>query len=303
MPLNPEPDPPRPSDLMVLYRGSLSSCNYGCDYCPFAKRQESEAELAADRAALERFVGWVAAGPADRVSVLFTPWGEALVRPWYQMALARLAGMPHVARAAIQTNLAGRLDWIAGLPTEARARLGVWATFHPTQASRRRFVEKCRRLDALGVRFSVGVVGLTENIPEAEALRTELPPHVYVWVNAYKRVGGYYAEEHIARLTAVDPLFGWNNVRHPSRGRDCRTGLTAVSVDGDGVLRRCHFVRTPLGNIYEPGWEAALRPRPCPNDTCGCHIGYVHMPELKLYEVFGAGVLERLPAGYGPAAS
>jgi hypothetical protein len=69
-----------------------------------------------------------------------------------------------------------------------------------------------------------------------------------------------------------------------------------ISVDGDGTMRRCHFVRTPLGNIYEPGFERALLPRPCTNETCGCHIGYVHMDELRLHEVFGAGVLERIPA-------
>ena len=38
---------------MVLYRGPLSSCNYGCVYCPFAKKNEAYAELAGDRAALE----------------------------------------------------------------------------------------------------------------------------------------------------------------------------------------------------------------------------------------------------------
>ena len=25
----------------ILYRGPLSSCNYGCEYCPFAKHAES----------------------------------------------------------------------------------------------------------------------------------------------------------------------------------------------------------------------------------------------------------------------
>ena len=50
--------------LSILYRGPLSSCNYACGYCPFAKRRETAAELARDRTALERFVAWVAARPA-----------------------------------------------------------------------------------------------------------------------------------------------------------------------------------------------------------------------------------------------
>ncbi len=49
--------------LSILYRGPLSSCNYDCPYCPFAKRQETAAELLVDRAALERFVCWIPAGP------------------------------------------------------------------------------------------------------------------------------------------------------------------------------------------------------------------------------------------------
>lgn len=30
----------------------------------------------------------------------------------------------------------------------------------------------------------------------------------------------------------------------------------------------------------------------------GCHIGYVHLDRLKLYDTFGDGVLERIPLGY-----
>jgi len=46
-------------NLSILYRGPLSSCNYACGYCPFAKRTETPTELAHDRACLERFVAWV----------------------------------------------------------------------------------------------------------------------------------------------------------------------------------------------------------------------------------------------------
>jgi MoaA/NifB/PqqE/SkfB family radical SAM enzyme len=278
--------------LSVLYRGPLSSCNYGCAYCPFAKRAETAAELETDRRALGRFVDWVARREGDRIGVLFTPWGEALTRRWYQDALARLTHLPHVTRAAIQTNLSCRLDW-----TDAcdKTRLALWITFHPTEVSRERFVEKCRELDRRGVRFSVGVVGLKEYREEAAALRCELPAHVYVWVNAYKREPGYYTPDDLRHFEAIDPLFPVNTRHHASRGRSCRCGTSVIAVDGDGTARRCHFVREPIGNIYEDGFERALFDRPCPNATCGCHIGYVHLDELRLYGVFGAGVLERVP--------
>ena len=45
--------------ISILYRGPLSSCNYACGYCPFAKRRETREELAADARALGRFVDWV----------------------------------------------------------------------------------------------------------------------------------------------------------------------------------------------------------------------------------------------------
>lgn len=289
-------------NFSILYRGPLSSCNYGCEYCPFAKRRETREELAADARALGRFVDWVerqggrAAG--HTVSVLFTPWGEALVRRPYQEALVRLTNLPHVRRAAIQTNISCRLEWAARCD---RAKLGLWCTYHPGETTRNRFVVKCRQMDALGLRYSVGVVGLKEHVHEAEALRRELRPDVYLWVNAYKRADDYYAADDLDRMTAVDPLFPVNNVRHPSRGLACRAGESVFSVGGDGTMRRCHFIKTPIGNIYEPGWEQALRPTPCTNETCGCHIGYVHMPSLGLYDVFDDGVLERVPAKVPPA--
>lgn len=280
--------------LTFLYRGPLSSCNYACEYCPFAKHQETDAEHAADAEALERFVAWVEGRTGDQLSVFFTPWGEALIRRRYQRALARLSQLAHVEKVAIQTNLSCRLDWVEACD---KSRLGLWATYHPGEVPRPRFLAQCWEAAERGVRFSVGVVGLKEHAGEIEALRRELPPHVYLWINAYKRVPDYYTAAEIDRFTELDPFFPLNNQRHPSRGRSCRTGASVLSVDGEGTLRRCHFVREPLGNLYQPGWEAALKDRPCSNDTCGCHIGYVHLDSLGLYQTFRDGVLERIPTG------
>ncbi len=280
-------------NLSILYRGPLSSCNYGCEYCPFAKHTETLQEHEIDRRALERFVEWVASRGDDRIGILFTPWGEALIRKRYQDAFIRLTNMPNVTKVAAQTNLSCRLDWVEQCD---KSKLALWTTFHPSQTTRTRFLAKCLELDQRAVRYSVGVVGLKEHAEEIEVLRQELPPHVYLWINAYKRRPDYYSSAEIQRFTSIDPLFPLNNQYHPSHGHACRAGESVISVDGNGVMRRCHFIKIAIGNIYEAGFEEALQERACTNATCGCHIGYVHMNDLKLYDAFGDGVLERIPA-------
>lgn len=285
-------------NLSILYRGPLASCNYDCPYCPFAKRRDSREELRADRDALRRFVDWVVRNPdGDQISVLFTPWGEGLTRSWYRDALVELANLEQVTRVAIQTNLAGRLDWLADAD---RRTVALWATYHPGQVRRETFLQRCGRLRVLGVRHSVGVVGLPAHLDEARALRAALPDEVYLWVNAAD--GQHYTAVEEADWTAIDPLFGYSVRPHASAGAQCRAGESVISVRGDGTVRRCHFVDTPLGNLYDGSYRAALRPRPCPNVACDCHIGYVHLKTLPLYEVFADGVLERIPArsGAGP---
>jgi MoaA/NifB/PqqE/SkfB family radical SAM enzyme len=276
----------------VLYRGPLSSCNYACAYCPFAKRAETHAELEGDRRSLDAFLKWITEQRHCRFGVLFTPWGEALVRRWYQQALVALTRLRHVQRAAIQTNLSCGVDWVNECQLD---RLALWATYHPSETNRGAFVGKVRRLHEHGVRLSVGIVGLREHWDEIEALRKELPCEVYLWINAYKRNPDYYSETDVRHLTSIDPLFPMNNTRHASRGEFCAAGETSFAVDGSGTIRRCHFVGEPIGSIHSPDWEAALRPRTCPAITCDCHIGYVYLKRLRQDAVYGEHILERIP--------
>ena len=278
--------------LTILYRGPLSSCNYDCHYCPFAKRHETARELAHDRAALRRFLDWAEGFTASSLSVFFTPWGEALTRRWYREGIRELSHLPHVKKVAVQTNLSCRLEWMTDCDVR---RLGFWCTYHPSQVSRRDFLNQCRELRRIGVRHSVGMVGLREDFDEIEAVRRELPDSTYLWINAIKREPDYYSEADIRRLESVDSQFRLNTKYHASLGRACRCGESVISVDGKGTIRRCHFLAEPLGNLYQPDWQDCLRPRPCTTSTCGCHIGYVHMPHLKLDEVYGEGILERIP--------
>ncbi|MDX2015794.1 MAG: STM4011 family radical SAM protein [Myxococcaceae bacterium] len=279
--------------LSILYRGALSSCNYGCGYCPFAKHHESDEEHAHDARQLERFLSWCERR-ASPLRVFFTPWGEALTQRRYQDALVRLSRLGHVEKVAIQTNLSARLDFLA---QSEPSKLGVWATYHPEWTTEARFLAQCERLLECGVSFSVGVVGFPRFREALDSLRAKLPPHVYVWVNAVKSSDAGYQPEDLAHFTAVDPLFPVNQVRHPSLGRACAGGHSVISVDGEGVVRSCHFIRAPLGNLYDERFDEVLKPRPCAAATCGCHIGSAHLEHLKLGEVFGDGILERNPLG------
>ena len=276
--------------LDILYRGPLASCNYGCEYCPFAKRKDTREELAADRAAWERFVDRVASLTDVQTGVLVTPWGEALIRRWYQQGLARLTQLPHITRVAAQTNLSCSLDWLAEVNSD---RLALWCTYHPEWVTLDAFLAQTARLDAARVQYSVGVVGQREYADAARALRAALPESTYVWINAVKSLA--YTPDEIAGWTAIDPLFQINLTRWPSRGAACGAGERAITVDGDGTMRRCHFIKNAIGNFYADDWRTALRPRTCSNDDCHCHIGYVHLDYLELDKVFATGLLERVP--------
>lgn len=280
-------------ELSILYRGDLSSCNYACEYCPFAKHWESPAELKADQEGLARFTRWVTSREQDHLGIFFTPWGEALVRQWYRAAVVELSHLPQVHKVAVQTNLSCSLDWLCESNT---AKIGLWCTYHPSETKQSDFLRQCDRLERFGVRYSVGCVGLREHLAEIEQLRKRLPDHVYLWINAFKSQADYYDTALLESFTAIDELFPINNLRHASQDQPCRTGHTAITVDGQGNIRRCHFVDQVLGNLYQDHLQQILKPRLCPNTTCGCHIGYVHLERLNLDKTFGPGLLERIPA-------
>lgn len=114
-----------------------------------------------------------------------------------------------------------------------------------------------------------------------------------MWINAEE--GRRYTDAEAAEWSAIDPLFHHGRFPHASAGLPCRTGDSVISVNGEGTVRRCHFVPQVLGNLYDGSYLAGLRPRPCPATSCDCHIGCVHLEPPGLYDVFAGGVLERIP--------
>ncbi|WP_010276695.1 STM4011 family radical SAM protein [Paenibacillus senegalensis] len=284
----------------LYYRGSLSSCNYDCPYCPFSKNKDNAETLAKDRTQLARFMDWVREQEAggNRLSVFFNPYGEGLVHRWYREAMTELSHMAHIDKVAIQTNLSVKLDWTERLNPRKAA---FWATYHPGETSEAAFLKQCMFLYGKNIPFSVGSVGVRSAFAAINSLRRKLPEDVYLWVNAFKDAKNYYSEADKEQLRLIDPHFDLNVNDYDSYGKPCETGHSVFYVQGNGLVKRCYKDRTVIGNLYRSGLEGLARQRPCRLACCDCYIGYIHMPELELKSVYGESMLERIakPADKG----
>ena len=149
------------------YRGSLDSCNYSCNYCPFSKKPGcSREELAEDEKSLIKFVDFVlqkAETEKKNCAVQIVPYGEALVHKYYWRELARLTCSPYIEAAGAQTNLSFDIHCMAGEFQRNNgefAKLRLWCTFHPQMVTMDRFLQQCRQLSSYGILYCAGTVGI-----------------------------------------------------------------------------------------------------------------------------------------------
>lgn len=277
----------------IYFRGSLSSCNYDCPYCPFSKNTDSQETLAMDQLQVQKFVDWIRKqeGSGHQLSVFFNPYGEGLTHRWYREALVKLSHMQHVNKVAIQTNLSAKLDWAGDLNPVTAA---FWVTYHPGQTKEERFLQQCGKLYEQKIPFSVGCVGVKNAFNSISSLRNALPDDVYMWVNAYKDKQEYYSAEDTAFLTDMDPYFMHNASDYDSMGKPCRAGNNVFYVQGDGRVKRCYKDRQVIGNLYKDGLVGISKERPCRMRKCDCYIGYIHMEEQPFDSIYGERALERI---------
>lgn len=278
--------------LHIFYRGSLKSCQYSCSYCPFAKKKDSKATLQKDKEKLERFAEWVT-NYKQPVNILFTPYGEALIRSYYRETLIRLAQLPHVVQVAIQTNLHIPLEWLENAPEN---KIALWCSYHPTQTTQNIFLARCNQLQSINVSFSVGIVAMRENFKHIRVMRQALSPEIYLWLNANNDVGPhYYQPEEIDWLQSIDPWFGYSVTHRASLGCACYAGEKSIAVDSEGNITRCQFLRKKLGNLYTDPLENLLKQKHCTRQMCDCYIGYAMRKDRPFLDQFGEGILARIP--------
>lgn len=274
---------------MVLYRGSLKSCNYHCSYCPFSKHKSSEKELCKDREHWERFCDSIQKrAPVLKIRALMvTPYGEALIHPWYWEGLGRVAGMEMIEAVGAQTNLSFPLERSLKLYEEAggkREKLRLWATFHPEMIQAETFAKACENVKKAGVLISAGSVGVPENLTVIQTLKDSLPEQVYLWINKMDGLKRPYTKEEIQAFQAIDPFFAQELKMVRADNSQCQE---RIFVEGDGKVRGCNISSVWKDNWYEE-WEGVFNEPPkCARKVCSCYLAYGGRKDFGNREVFG----------------
>jgi len=261
------------------YRGSLKSCNYSCNYCPFAKNKNcSKEELADDRKNLEFFVTSLlekTGSDGTKCAVQIVPYGEALIHRYYWKALARLSNNNFIEAAGAQTNLSFDIDKMIEEYTRnggLASKLRLWCTFHPQMVTADRFLSQCRKLSGYGILYCAGAVGNPRDTSQIQYLRQHLPDNVYLFINKMDGLKRRYTEDEIKNFMEIDDYF-WLELKHHKADISKCTG--SLFADAAGNIKRC--------NICKPAKGVS-----CIRKECSCYLSYCNqsLPELVFFNPY-----------------
>lgn len=304
---------------MILYRGTLKSCNYHCSYCPFARRPMGKRELEQDRLQWEQFVQMLLENadsyfktsiPARAVMVV--PYGEALIHPWYWKGLGMLSAHPRTDAVGAQTNLSFPIESSLALYQQAGgdlAKLRLWATFHPEMITAEAFASACKKLLAAGVTLCAGAVGKPGNLEQIRRLRQALPKEIYLWINRMDGLDRAYTQEEVDAFWDIDPYFLRELVPVRAEPARCRGRLF---VEGNRRVRLCNISRAVAGLDFSGGSVTPASPATvpmtpkrlpslftqislCHRKFCSCYLAYGGRDDFMNRILFGPYPLFRIP--------
>lgn len=280
---------------MILYRGSLKSCNYHCSYCPFSKHPMSARELERDRIQWFSFVQSFQE-KAEKMyigALMVVPYGEAMIHPWYWEGLAQLSTRAEIDAVGIQTNLSFSVNAFTDCYVGAGglfAKLRLWATFHPEMTSVSDFSAKCRQLQDKGIQLCAGSVGVPQNLNLLRQLKQELNG-IYLWVNKMDGLRRAYTQEEQEAFLEIDPYFERELMLLPANAALCKGRLF---VEADGKLHTCNISSVLRQN---KSWETIGDfPSPeCGRKQCSCYLAYGGRTDFMNQILFGPYPLFRIP--------
>jgi len=269
----------------IYYRGYAKDCNYSCSYCPFAKNTEKKKDF--DEKYLNKFVEYIEnTNFKNIVSIMFTPYGEALTKKYYYDAIARLSKCDQVESVSCQTNASFEAKVFLKSLEESNAnfnKIALWASFHKEMTSVEAFTTNILQLNDR-ISLSVGTVGFKEDQNDIERLRKLLPLDIYLWVN---KPEGQKTDD--MDFSYIDPLYKLEKQTMKCNINSCTAGIDSILVKENGSIYLCHSSKKSVGNLYQD-FKIDKTPletchsRTCQAGLCHCYLMYCHRTDIDFPE-------------------
>ncbi len=280
---------------MILYRGSLKSCNYHCSYCPFSKHPMSARVLEKDREQWFSFIrSFQEKAEGMQIGALMVvPYGEAMIHRWYWEGLAQLSTLAQLDAVGIQTNLSFSVTDFMNCYVGAGgvlAKLRLWATFHPEMTTVSDFAAKCKRLREEGIQLCAGSVGVPENLDLLRQLKRGLDG-IYLWVNKMDGLRRAYTQDELEALMEIDPYFERELMLLSANAAMCQGRLF---VEADGKLHTCNISSVMRQHTSFETIEN-FPPPECSRTQCSCYLAYGGRTDFMNQILFGPYPLFRIP--------
>lgn len=259
----------------IYYRGIAKDCNYACSYCILSKSKDYS--RLDDERYLNKFVNYMRKTKFYQpVSIMFTPYGEALNKDYYYKAIAILTQSNNVAEVCCQTNGSFTAKEFFKKMQKYKANLkkiSLWVTFHPETVGAKiyDFANQLIELSSK-ITVSVGVVGLKEYRSEIATLYNIIPPRIYYWINKPEGLKTQPSE----LFDKIDKNYHLENKINKCDVNTCSAGILSLVIKEKGEVYLCHQSKNSIGNLYTD--DVIVREKSA--QRCDCYLTYSHKRDV-----------------------
>ncbi|MCM1144045.1 MAG: radical SAM protein [Blautia sp.] len=260
--------------LLVLWQfnGRYAHCNYSCPYCYVAtsvnKGMHFNYDMETWEKAFERHF-------QNQNVVFYFSYGEPMMAGNIFYEALEMIGRHPLWEVRMTSNVSLPMDRLMDTRVAREGRLNINASFHPTQITIDKFLEKCDEIRAHGIEPSIIYVMYPEQIDDLEGYIAAFRKRGYrVHIRAFRGLykgkkypQAYTKEQWIKTAKYMDRgNFKYQLHAVNGLGRMSMLGMSHILVDNYGKIEMCdsYVGDRHYGNIFDEKIYLDVKPYPFP---------------------------------------
>ena len=288
--------------LLWQYNGNPCACNYACPYCPYDPQTQAGHNF---KGTIEGWHQSFKKSFGNQRLVFYFGHGEPMVgKRWFDVV--EMIGSEPDWKMRLISNISPSLTRLLSSRVAREGRLNINASFHPTETTREKFLQKLIECREHGIEVPVVYTmwpPFFERFEEDFAYFDQHNFLVHVRRFRGRYQGKWYPEAYsederrfIARY-ADDATIKYMLSDEPTEGKLTWSGVDFAIVDNEGNVGYCNDFRTDeyrFGNVHDGSMRLRPEPMPFPGRMVsdGTVDGVANLVELGYTQLDGNNILQ-----------